>query len=59
MVEIRLLGPPEVWVEGRRLELPTRKLLALLAYLLLEGPTPRARLADMKSFCFLPLSRGS
>jgi len=47
MVEIRLLGPPEVWVEGRRLELPTRKLLALLAYLLLEGPTPRARLAEL------------
>jgi len=34
-------------VEGRRLELPTRKLLALLAYLLLEGPTPRARLAEL------------
>lgn len=46
-LELRLLGPPEFSLGGQKLTLPTRKLLGLLAYLALEGPTPRAKLADL------------
>ena len=45
--ELRLLGPPELRLDGKKLVLPTRKLLGLLAYLALEGPTSRAKLADL------------
>ncbi|HEU4742359.1 MAG TPA: BTAD domain-containing putative transcriptional regulator [Meiothermus sp.] len=46
-LELRLLGPPELSLDGQKLALPTRKLLGLLAYLALEGPTPRSKLADL------------
>lgn len=46
-LELCLLGTPELCLEGKRLLLPTRKLLALVAYLALEGPTSRARLASL------------
>ncbi|WP_027882444.1 ATP-binding protein [Meiothermus rufus] len=44
---LRLLGCPELWQDGRALELPTRKLWALLAYLALEGPQDREALAGL------------
>lgn len=46
-VRLLLLGSPELWLGGQRLSLPTRKLLGLLAYLALEGPTPRSKLANL------------
>lgn len=46
-VELRLLGHPVVCVGGQEVTLPTRKALALLAYLALAGPTSRARMADL------------
>lgn len=46
-VRLRLLGAPAVEQAGRPLTLPTRKLLGLLAYLALEGPAPRSRLAGL------------
>ncbi|GIW33959.1 AAA family ATPase [Meiothermus sp.] len=46
-VRLRLLGAPVVEQAGRPLALPTRKLLGLLAYLALEGPTPRSKLAGL------------
>lgn len=45
--ELRLLGVPELRFEGQVFVLPTRKLLALVAYLALQGPASRARLADL------------
>lgn len=42
-----LLGVPEIEQAEKPLVLPTRKLLGLVAYLALEGPTPRAKLADL------------
>ena len=43
-----LLGPPEVRVGSKPLTFPTRKSLALLIYLALEGgPQPRERLATL------------
>lgn len=42
-----LLGAPELWVGGERRSLPTRKLWGLLAYLALEGPQDRERLATL------------
>ena len=42
-----LFGPLELRFENRVVALPTRKLLALLAYLALEGPTARSRLAEL------------
>ncbi|WP_018466983.1 ATP-binding protein [Calidithermus timidus] len=44
--ELRLLGPPSLIGQGRTLLLE-RKPAALLAYLALEGPTPRSRLAGL------------
>jgi DNA-binding SARP family transcriptional activator/tetratricopeptide (TPR) repeat protein len=46
-VRLNLIGSPFVSVNGNRLALPTRKLLALLAVLTLEGPTERAQLAQL------------
>ena len=46
-VELRLLGPPELLHRGRRVRLRSLKSYALLAYLALEGPTPRERLAAL------------
>jgi DNA-binding SARP family transcriptional activator len=47
-LQLLLLGPPEVRVAGSRLAFPTRKTLALLAYLALaEGPQPREHLAAL------------
>ncbi|MCS7069650.1 MAG: AAA family ATPase, partial [Meiothermus sp.] len=46
-VRLRLLGAPAVEQAGKPLALPTRKLLGLLAYLALEGPTPRSKLAGL------------
>jgi DNA-binding SARP family transcriptional activator len=45
--ELRLLGPPAVLLDGQELMLATRKALALLAYLALNGKTPRGELADV------------
>jgi DNA-binding SARP family transcriptional activator len=47
-LQLLLLGPPEVRMAGNRLAFPTRKTLALLAYLALaEGPQPREHLAAL------------
>lgn len=46
--QLLLLGPPEVRVAAQRLAFPTRKTLALLAYLALaDGPQPREHLAAL------------
>lgn len=44
---LRLLGPGGLWLGGEAVALPTRKALGLVAYLALEGPTSRSRLADL------------
>jgi DNA-binding SARP family transcriptional activator len=46
-LELKLFGPPQVLLEGQAVALPTRKLLAVLAYLAIEGPTSRGRLAEL------------
>ncbi|NJK46716.1 MAG: hypothetical protein HC933_22895, partial [Pleurocapsa sp. SU_196_0] len=46
-LELRLLGAPAVLLDGEAVALATRKALALLAYLALEGVTPRGKLADV------------
>ncbi|GIW25816.1 BTAD domain-containing putative transcriptional regulator [Meiothermus sp.] len=46
-IRLRLLGAPVVEQAGKPLALPTRKLLGLLAYLALEGPSPRSKLAGL------------
>jgi DNA-binding SARP family transcriptional activator len=46
MLEAMLLGQPSLGVAGDPVVAPTRKSLALVAYLAIEGPAPRARLAD-------------
>jgi DNA-binding SARP family transcriptional activator len=46
--QVLLLGPPEVRVAAHLLAFPTRKTLALLAYLALaDGPQPREHLAAL------------
>ncbi len=45
-LELRLLGTPVVLCDGQELALATRKALALLAYLALEGQTARGVLAN-------------
>jgi DNA-binding SARP family transcriptional activator len=45
-MELALLGRPVVTVGGERVDVPTRKALALVSYLAVEGAAPRARLAD-------------
>jgi DNA-binding SARP family transcriptional activator len=46
-LELRLLGLGSVRLDGRELKFATRKLLALVTYLVLEGETPRSKLADL------------
>jgi DNA-binding SARP family transcriptional activator len=46
-LELTLLGRPRVSVAGTAAPLPTRKSLALLAYLALSGPTGRGQLAEL------------
>jgi DNA-binding SARP family transcriptional activator/tetratricopeptide (TPR) repeat protein len=46
-LELRLLGPPMVSVNGQELTLPTRKALALVAYLACEGAQTRSHLAEL------------
>ncbi|WP_164473414.1 ATP-binding protein [Deinococcus psychrotolerans] len=46
-LELLLLGTPLIRFHGQPLELPVRKAAGLLAYLALEGPTPRSRLAGL------------
>jgi DNA-binding SARP family transcriptional activator/predicted ATPase len=46
-LELRLLGPPALRLAGAEISPPTRKSLALLAYLALEGSQPRGKLADL------------
>ena len=45
---LALLGPPEVTVDGKALEVDTRKAIALIAYLTISGSQPtREQLADL------------
>jgi DNA-binding SARP family transcriptional activator/tetratricopeptide (TPR) repeat protein len=44
---VEVLGPPRVTVDGAPLSVDTRKAVAVLAVLLLDGPTPRERLAGL------------
>lgn len=46
-MSLHLLGHPSVYVAGRKITFPTRKLLGLVSYLALEGPTSRSKLADL------------
>lgn len=46
MLAMRLLGPLEPEASGRPVVLPTTKAAALLAWLALDGPAPRDRLAN-------------
>jgi DNA-binding SARP family transcriptional activator len=46
-IELLLLGQPELRLGGSKTELPSKKLLALVAYLALEGQATRAELADL------------
>ena len=46
-LELRLLGPPAIHLAGIEISPPTRKSLALLAYLALEGSQSRGKLADL------------
>ncbi|MFC4425941.1 BTAD domain-containing putative transcriptional regulator [Deinococcus navajonensis] len=47
MLELSLLGTARVQRAGAPVTLPTRKALALVAYLTVEGPTPRGHLAGL------------
>lgn len=44
---LSFLGPGEAVLDGRKVRLRSQKSLALLAYLALEGPTPREQLAEL------------
>jgi DNA-binding SARP family transcriptional activator/Tfp pilus assembly protein PilF len=46
-LEIRLFGSPEVTLEGRPVEVDTRKAIAMLAYLAIEGSADRDTLANL------------
>lgn len=46
-LDIRLLGPPEILVDGHPLEVDTRKAIALLAYLAVESSSTRDGLAAL------------
>ncbi len=47
-LRLALLGPPEITVDGKPLEVDTRKAIALLAYLAVSGGQPtREQLADL------------
>lgn len=45
MLELQLFGPPVLRIGADPIAIPTRKALGLVAYLALEGSTPRSRLA--------------
>lgn len=47
MLDVRLLGSPEVTVDGAPIEVDTRKAIALLAYLIVEGAASRDTLANL------------
>ena len=47
MLAVNLLGPPEVSIDGRPIEVDTRKAVALLAYLVVEKTAPRDTLASL------------
>ncbi len=47
MLEIRLLGPPEVSIDDTPIEVDTRKAIALLAYLAVEKSATRDTLAGL------------
>ncbi|MFZ0015366.1 MAG: BTAD domain-containing putative transcriptional regulator, partial [Acidimicrobiia bacterium] len=47
MLEIRLLGSPQVTVDGESIDVDTRKAIALLAYLAVEGPADRDALTGL------------
>jgi DNA-binding SARP family transcriptional activator/predicted ATPase len=46
-LRVELLGPPRVTVDGEPLRVDTRKAIAVLAVLALDGPTSRERLAAL------------
>jgi DNA-binding SARP family transcriptional activator len=47
-VRLAMLGPPDLWLDNQRIKLPTRKALALLTYLVVEGGRhPRDELAAL------------
>lgn len=46
-LELRLLGAASFWLDGQPLPQPFAKISALLAYLALEGPQPRVKLAQL------------
>lgn len=47
MLDIRLLGPPEALIDGEAVEVDTRKAIALMAYLAVEGAASRDTLANL------------
>lgn len=47
MLVVNLLGPPEALIEGRPIQVDTRKAIALLAYLVIEKTATRDTLAAM------------
>ncbi len=44
---LQLLGPPRMWLDGKPVALPTKKLSGLVAYLALEDATTRTKLASL------------
>ena len=46
-ITLTLFGAPRVVCDGVEVAMPVRKTLALLAYVAIEGRTPRSRLADL------------
>lgn len=47
MLDVRLFGPSEVAIDGRPIEVDTRKAIALLAYLVVEKSATRDALAGL------------
>ncbi len=47
MLEVRLLGPPEITLDGTPVEVDTRKAIALLAYLVVEKSATRDTLSAL------------
>ena len=47
LLDIRLLGPPVVQVDGRPIDVDTKKAIALLAYLTIEGSAERDALSAL------------
>ncbi len=46
-LELALLGQPQLRLGGQTVQLPTKKLWGLVAYLALEGPSSRSKLAGL------------